>query len=428
MKAIVRFQHPFLILTIAVAVLAPSIPITRTFSLRPEFILAGMLFLWLLPKEGFAPFRNPVFKWMGLLAGLIAISIGFSTLVLGRSNSLQDLFEVAKVGVYAVVFYAAIGTRISESEFSKSIIWLQLIFLTSGVVGIFQYFNFFGINNHLTPLYLKASYANSIAGYRVVGTTSNANYFGMLMLFGVCLALASFLWAKTWRHKWLSLLTLITCIASMLLSTSRTVMAIFPLAGLFIVTRFAMKTRKEKKDLWQIGVVAAGSIGIMVLMLVLLPNSWFTRMSDLMNVFESESMQLRFGNWQEHWALYLQSPLFGFGPAKGLISLYVDNEWLLFLVRYGVPGPVLVLALGISMFRGTNQLVNGSASSDGQGFGVALQAFLLATPFFMITASIYHHQQLMGILLLIVGLGQGLRRSLEFHRECNESMIALEKA
>ncbi len=428
MKAIARFRQPFLVFTIAVAVLAPSIPITSTFSLRPEFILAGMLFLWLLPTEKLAPLKHPVFKWMGLFAGVIVISLVFSTLVLRWSNTLQDVFEVAKVGVYAVVFYAALGTPINETQLSKSIIWLQLVFLASAVVGIFQYFNLFAINTHLTPLYLKASYASSIAGYRIVGTTSNANYFGMLMLLGICLSLAAFLWARTWRYRWLSLLTFIVCIASMLLSTSRTVMAIFPLASLYIVVRFVVESRKQKKRLWQIGVVAAGSIAILVLMLLLLPSSWFTRMGDLLNVFESESMQLKFGNWREHWALYLQSPLFGLGPAKGLISLNVDNEWLLFLVRYGVAGPVLVLILGVAMFRGTDQLIRGSALSDARGFGVAMQSFLLVAPVFMITASVYHHQQLMAILLLMVGLGQGLWRSMAFRRQSEEALNALENA
>jgi O-antigen ligase len=404
-----RLRHPFLVLTIAAAILAPSIPLTDTFSLRPEFLLAGVLFVWLLPTARLAPLRHPLFKWMGLLALLIAVSLGNSALVLGRPISLQDAFEVAKVGVYAIVFYAALAAPVDDSQLSKTILWLQIIFMISAVVGIFQYFNLLDINTHLTPLYLKASYATSIAGSRIVGTTSNPNYYGMLMLLGASLALASFLWAGSWRDRWLPVLSLVACTASMLLAASRTVLAIFPLAVLYIVIRFIVRARKDKKDLRLIGAIALGSAALLALMLVLLPSAWFARMGDLLHIFESESMQLKFENWREHWRLYQQSPIFGLGPAKGTISLNVDNEWLLFLVRYGIAGPILAFMLGLSMFRTTEHIVRRTLSSVARGFAITLQAFLLASMIFMVTAAIYHHQQLMAILLLLVGLGQGIQ-------------------
>ena len=115
----------------------------------------------------------------------------------------------------------------------------------------------------------------------------------------------------------------------------------------------------------------------------------------------------------------------GLGPAKGLINLNVDNEWLLFLVRYGIGGVVLAAMLGISMFVASNALVREVPSTDLAGFGIALQAFLLAAPVFMLTAAIYHHQQLMAILLLVAGLGQGVMRSLEIRRQPEPEETAL---
>jgi hypothetical protein len=413
MKMAERYKLPFLIFTVAIAVLAPSIPITATFSLRPEFILAGILFLWLLPAERLAPLRNPVFLWMGALAVLIALSLGFNALFVGRTISLQDVFEIAKIAVYAMVFYAALCTPIKDPQHRKSIMWFQIIFLASGIVGIFQYFNLFRINSHLTPLYLKTPYATSIAGARIVGTTSNPNYFGMMMLLGACIALADFLWSRSWRHRWLSVLSLMICLVAMLLAASRTVIAIFPLASLYIVVRFFIRARKEGKDLRLVGAIAAGAVALLIVMLILLPNEWFTRMGDLLNIFEAESMLLKFKNWQEHWELYKQSPIFGLGPAKGIISLNIDNEWLLFLVRYGVAGPVLVLMMGIAMFRSTQKLVRSAQSTNARGYGFALQAFLLSSMIFMIVAAVYHHQQLMAILLLLVGLGHASEKNSE---------------
>ena len=138
MKRLARFQQPFLILTIAVAVLAPYIPITDTFSLRPEIIMAGILFLWLLPTNGLKILKNPVFRWLGLLAGMIALSLAYSVLILGRSFILQDTFEVFKVGVYAVIFYAACAGPVDAEEFKKTYVWILWIFLASAATGIMQ--------------------------------------------------------------------------------------------------------------------------------------------------------------------------------------------------------------------------------------------------------------------------------------------------
>lgn len=372
--------------------------------------MAGILFLWLLPKEGLAVLRHPVFRWMGLLALAITVTLVYSVLVIGRPISLQDTFEVAKVGVYAVIFYAACAMTTDAGQFSRAYAWIQCVFVTSAVVGIFQYFNLLKINEYLSPLYTHPWLGRQLAGYRVVGTTSNPNYFGMLMLLGICQAVACLLWTKESRLRWLSALSLLTCTASMLLAASRTVLAVAPLSVLFIAIHYVVRSRGDKTKMRLFGAIALGSLAVMILLLFALPSAWFVRMGELLNIAESQSMQEKFGNWREHWNLYLQSPLFGHGPAKGLISLNVDNEWLLFLVRYGIAGPILAFLLGLGMFRAMNELMRKAPSSEAGGYAIALQASLLAGAIFMITAAVYHHQQLMAVLLLLVGLGQSVLR------------------
>jgi hypothetical protein len=193
-------------------------------------------------------------------------------------------------------------------------------------------------------------------------------------------------------------------------------MAIAALSILFVAIQFVLQSRSDKMKLRRVGIIVFGLLATTVLLLLLMPSAWFSRMGELLSVFESESMLGKIANWRIHWELYLQSPLMGLGPAKGLVNLNVDNEWLLFLVRYGIGGVVLAAMLGISMFVASNAFVRDIPSTDSAGFGIALQAFLLAAPVFMLTAAIYHHQQLMAILLLLVGLGQGVRRSLEMRR------------
>ncbi len=290
MKRLARLRQPFLILTIAVAVLAPSIPITDTFSLRPEIIMAGILFLWLLPTQGLKILKNPVFIWLGLLAGMVALSLAYSFLILGRSFILQDTFEVVKVGVYAVIFYAACAGSVDAEEFKKTNVWILWIFTASAATGIMQYFNILRINEFTTPLYVPTQPDRLITGRRVIGTVGNPNHYGMLMLLGVCLALAAFLWARSSRHRWLSAVSLMMCTTTMLLATSRTVLAIAALPILFIAIQFVVRLRKDKARLRTIGIIALGMSATIVLLLLLMPDAWFERMGELLRVFESASL------------------------------------------------------------------------------------------------------------------------------------------
>ncbi len=80
--------------------------------------------------------------------------------------------------------------------------------------------------------------------------------------------------------------------------------------------------------------------------------------------------------------------------------------------------------VGVSMFVRSRNLVRQALSPEPRGFGISLQGFLLAAPIYMVTSAIYHHQQLMAILLLLVGLGQGVLRSQELREHAGaEEMI-----
>jgi O-antigen ligase len=427
MKKQGRILNFLMIMTIALAVLAPPIPITENFSLRPEILLAILLFgLFLAEKKTLI--KSPVFKWFILLAGLIIFSISYSGLVLGYSSTTIDYYEVLKVGVYCVIYYVGLRSRVPLSQFSKLFTWIFIIFLISALFGIMQYKNVLGVNNYLTPIYAPTQFIGIISASRIVGTTSNPNSFGFLMILGVCLGLACSFWTNSSRLKWLSGLTLISCLTCILLTTSRSAIVISVLPLLFITYKFIniRHLRINRRKLRRVVFFSIALVGLLVIILSIMPASWYWRLGLLTKILVEKSTSVdvslthRLITWQNNWNLYLESPWFGWGPGKGLITYTIDNEWLLLLVRYGILGPVIVFMLGRSLYISMRNLVRGASEPELKGFGIALpelkgfgiamQAFILSSGVYMVVAGVYHVQQLMAVLMLMTGLGQNMVR------------------
>jgi hypothetical protein len=100
---------------------------------------------------------------------------------------------------------------------------------------------------------------------------------------------------------------------------------------------------------------------------------------------------------------FSDSPIIGAGPRKDIQLGNIDNEYGLFLDRYGILGMVSYLVL----FAGAFLLgVRAWRSEDGfvSILGLALVTFTLALAVFNITAGSYYHFQIMAVYWLIAGL------------------------
>jgi len=58
---------------------------------------------------------------------------------------------------------------------------------------------------------------------------------------------------------------------------------------------------------------------------------------------DNTSLLARFVKMKDAYILFTQSPLFGWGPAKGMHITVVDSEWFLLLRRYGSIGMLAFL-------------------------------------------------------------------------------------
>lgn len=99
---------------------------------------------------------------------------------------------------------------------------------------------------------------------------------------------------------------------------------------------------------------------------------------------------------------FADSPVFGVGPLKELQLGAVDNEYALFLDRYGIVGAAAYVALyllaGAALWRAAR------FDERGRPLALALLAFLAGLFLFDVAAGSFYHFQIMAVFWLLVGL------------------------
>jgi O-antigen ligase len=407
-----KINYFFIVFTLIFALLAPSIPITDTFSLRMEFVLVPLFLVFnILGNRKVTKIGSPIPKWFFLFMMGIFISIVYAFFVMQYAFRLNDLFELIKSGLYLLIFYFAASSFISISQAPRLYNAILTLFIISAIFGIMQYFNVFDINHVITPIYAPTQLRAVINTKRVVGTTSNPNDFGILMLLGVCLGLASFFYSKSRSKILLAILTIVLCLTGVFFTTSRISIVASLISVIYISFIGAQNTRKfNRNSTIRFFLITIGVLSLLLLLYNAMPESWHVRLSGLLNISQDVSFNARIDKWEDFWVLFQQSPIFGWGPGKGLIIYTIDNEWYLILLRYGAVGVLTILLMGRSFFMTAAKASTRTPISEVKALSVALKGFIPAAALFMVTASVYHYQQLMGVLLILIGLCYNLGR------------------
>jgi O-antigen ligase len=392
-------------LLLTVAMLAPSVALSSTFGLRPEICLAALFLVGMLLTGRNPRHAGPLSWRFGLLAASILCSTMFAALVLQQPVGINDAFEIPKVGIYYMYYWVARETRISVMQFHWTYVVTVMLFTLSALFGIAQYFNAFGVNEWLTPYYASTQLEGLLSGGRVVGTTSNPNDLGLLMLCGLCVTLLpQFAANMSLSFVWLNRIALVACLYALLLTNSRTMIAIGALMICLIVGSSSWKAIGRGRQYIRLIVMLVLLASVVAIVLNSLPQSWFGRMTSGIEYDVDTSGVARIENWKRHWGLFMKSPFLGWGPAKGLVSYNVDNEWMLFLTRYGILGTVALFVLGKSFFSSSRLFVRQTAFPELKVLNQSLQLFLVLASLAMVTSGIYHYQQLMAVTMVLFGL------------------------
>ena len=417
--AILSFRRA-LVPMLAVAVLFPYIRLPAGMpNVRLEWVI--MLTGWALIILGHLVTGHPIrlrrcptHKWFLLFGLCILVSTTVATLVGGQSTGWRDLWEVGKPIMFLALLLLASSTSLPQTSFRRIYWSLMAVLLVSAAVGWAQFWNIFDINTCLVPLYRSSSLA-LMEGWarRIVGTTGNPNSFAALMVFAGSLALAGALWLKRRIPRLMSWGALACFSFSIVLTASRTgLIALVVACAMVLLVRYPLAFGARGAVRVALFLVPAVAFGVAITA-PFLPAGFKFRLADAFQPWSATSMVARIDRWQEYLSLWWQSPIFGLGPAKALVSTNVDNEFLLVLARYGIVGLAVFVGLYGSLYLSAARASRSAKTPEAQVMGVALEATIVGYIPYMALAGVYHDLQLMSITLIVLGVALSQSRGVQ---------------
>ena len=360
----------------------------------------------------------------------IAFSSAYAVCFFGSDFGFRDLNEYLKPVKYLLIYRLASGIRLTPVRLGKLLNFIVIIGLLCALIGWFQRYNVWNINQSLSPIYAQGS-ASLATTIQVVGTVGNANNYALLCNLLIILTVtAAFLNQKrSLRFTMFAVAGLLaTCVLFTLSKTGS--LTLIVITAFFVWKTFGRKDISDSKKLIFALLISAFLLisfnAVSNKMISLSDDVWsggssFDRLLLRFQGRDYSSFGTIFGTRYDLWVDALNwfklSPIFGVGThheSFSLLSVYVDNEYFTMLRQYGVFGfiPYLMIYWGGFMTGRKVALKStlskspdpSEARNQGRLLGEALQNMSLAcmaTNMFMGT---YFDLQVMPIYVLLSGI------------------------
>ncbi len=407
-KSTLKSKHLFIIYIIIFSIiLTPNIRINGIPSFRIEQVIVilfsiSIFIRFILRKRvEFTNYKFPIMYFIFSFFIMLSILIGS---IKGISVIPNDFFEIYKIYIYIGIYLIFRTIIKNEDDKIKIINVIRICLVVSVIISIQQYFNILNLNDKYVPLIAPTQFRTLVNNYpypRVIGLTSNPNEYAVMPGIGAIISWA--LYSVTREKK--NLVYLLIFILGVLMTLSRSGFA-FMVAGIttytflyfikygFRNTRFTgvkINTRAIRFIMFAILIL----IILSIIIFIYLPKDLTWRLIAGFDIKKDNSFQARLSNWVEHIDYFKMSPFFGLGPAKSIDYIHhVDNEWLLFLRRYGVIGCSYIVITFIYPF----------IRSKDKFLKSIYFATLAGSALYMIPAIIYHSFQVMPLMVILAAL------------------------
>lgn len=324
--------------------LLPAIEISSSLpKVQPDEFLLPLIALccFLLPgKQTLWPLRT-----YGLIIAGMLLFVMLSMLVNSRLGNMRDAFEMVKLLKYALViaFTALIVPHV------RIRMLLQIALAASLLFNLLHYTDFMGFNQAVVSYYgaevqVDTFGLNSLGQpdtKRILGVIGNPNGNAILFLF-----FATFFFPSK-NASWKEQLWFFLAVFGVLACQSRTAF----IALLLIVPLGVWHYRYGWKQLLLLVLLIAALYGL----LLLLGNLYISSLTSG-KLMQSNAVRGRFEVWGMLWEMIKAKPLLGYGPFKDYFytnNIYPENEYILYLWRYGFLGlPFYFLLLCWPAVRG----------------------------------------------------------------------------
>jgi len=383
--------------------------------IRPEFVIifvaSGLLFLGHFAKGSPIQLRRyPIYKWFGLFAFSIFLSMAYMVLFRGQPIIGRDFWELVKVFLYFLIFAIVASQNITPTNLRRYYKFALLVFVISALFGFLQYFDFASINEVASPYYAPTQMEGLLVQGRITGTMGNPNDFGALMALAASLAFSGGLFLQRGRLRILCWASFILFIFTLGLSQSRSSFIAVSVSVVMQLLFFLLEAKGAIRRRLKRIIISLLMLSLSATFTVhLLPESALWRLTTLQEFTEQASLIARITTWERYFDVYLESPILGWGPGKAVIGFeatrIIDNEWLLLMVRYGVVGLAVFLCLFGNLFFGLSH-IRRKLNQDRlvAALTFALQSIFIAYAVYMFPAGVYHNMQLMSLIMLLTGM------------------------
>lgn len=396
-----EIRYPDLaIITCFAAFLLPSINISDSIPvIRPGFALSLFVFPLILlnKRETINESTKSFLKLYLLFLGYQVFSILHGKFSQGVQIGYKDFVEIIRVGSYLIIILLFSNVKPTENKFRKFLWAINILFLNSALIGLFQYYGILSLDSITAPLYSSARLWH--VNTRMFGTFVNPNTYGTFISIGITLAVSLLFFEKKKSLKAGAFVIFLILFWTLVLTESRTAL-ITLFAGLFVFV-FVY-------NIWTKGDVIASIKSLTAFIIVfaalfaVMSSALIDRFSTILNIMEDVSWQMRLFAWYINIKLFLQSWVFGYGPAFHQYTPTVDSDYILILRRYGVVGFISYLTLYIHPIRLAFRNLKGS--SIYTYFKIFMISSFVIVLIGNITNSLFHEMQFMNFWAVMIGI------------------------
>jgi hypothetical protein len=298
-----------------------------------------------------------------LLSGLVGTTV--ATLFLGIDPVFKDFMFIPQIVKYILIILLVSSSPISAKNLQSITNYFFFLGIILAMINIFQYWNFLGINNWLTPFYFVetvdiddefstiAKMQSAVRDFRVVGTLGNPNYVGplILLIFGF-ISVNILLNPNTNTHllKQFYLIAPVIVFGLLLLQSRSTFIALFVL--IFLTTR--ENNRLKIIKYYSFLIIFFGSLFFFSDFGNSMIERGFGERLSLQSESSQTSFDARLRDLISPFMYVLENPViipFGQGTSKSVLRTDSHNGFTWFLIRFGVIGLILYITIFISALK-----------------------------------------------------------------------------
>jgi hypothetical protein len=337
-----KFLRLTVIPLMLISILAPVVWLNSGFWLKVDELLLpviAIVYVWLMLAGLARPIPpNAMYVVALVFCACIGMSLVYGTEVIGHPLLAPDFFEFPKA-VFPVLFFTlAYEADLSESSLRTLAAALVPAVLLICLYAYGQWFNL-GFTYYLQPYYSGGLHDDgSLSHYRrVYSTLSNPNTLGILMTWVITAFVLAALF-RVVRRFWI-LAALVASLITLSMTGSRygLIDTVFALIAIFLLPAPTAKSKMHRHTALLISLPLV--LGV-ILVVAGTNRATLERFEMLQTPMKENSLRMRLDSaWLDAEDLFLQSPVFGQGPAKDILSgVVTDSEYLIILKQFGVVG------------------------------------------------------------------------------------------